>query len=138
MKGTRATIQRLKGDAKGFTLLETMIGLLVFSVGILGMAALQTTSVNSNTLAEDVQQNTVEAVAAIEELMATDYLDQRFDDDGGEHPYTTPDGKYNIVIRPLNDEAIPGAKRVIVESRFTPPGGGEQSITLKIFKPDIK
>ncbi|MGD9368657.1 MAG: prepilin-type N-terminal cleavage/methylation domain-containing protein [Desulfobacteraceae bacterium] len=137
MRRIRQTIQRLKADSKGFTLMEAMMGLVVFSIGILGMAALQTTAVNSNTLAEDVQQNTVEAMAEIEELMATDFLDQRLQD-GVNTSEQSPDGKYTIDVEPRDDEAIPGAKRVVVTSKFTPTGGVEQSITLAIFKPDIK
>jgi prepilin-type N-terminal cleavage/methylation domain-containing protein len=142
MRRIRKTIQRLKADSKGFTLLETMIAILVFSIGILGMAALQTTAVNSNTLAEDVQQNTVEAMAAIEELMATDFADQRIDDGDGDGRTSSctdsPDGKYRICAESLDDGAVPGAKRVIVRSVFTTANGVEQSITLTIFKPEIK
>lgn len=138
MKRIRQTIQRLKADSKGFTLLEAMIGLLVFSIGILGMAAMQTTAVNSNTLAEDVQQNTVEAMAEIEELMATDFLDQRLENSGIEDCNPSPDGRYTICVEPLNNDAIPGTKKVKVTAKFTPAGGVEQNITLAIFKPEIK
>lgn len=137
MKRLLKKIKKLNVNSSGFSLLEAMIGLAVFSIGILGVAAMQTTSVNSNTLAEDVQLSTVTAMAQIEELMATDFLDQRFNLDGIETCEDSPDGRYNICITPSNDVAIPGAKRVNVTSTFTPAGGRPQTITLKIFKPRI-
>ena len=131
-------IHIIKGQtmsSEGFTLLEAMISLLVFSIGILGLIALQTTSVKSNTLAEDVQINTVIAMAQIEELMATDFLDQRLT--GPPIEFQANDPRYTIRVTPLDDVAIPGAKRVEVISRFTPLGGRPQRVTLKIFKPRI-
>ena len=137
MKRLLKKIKGLNVNSSGFTLLEAMIGLAVFSIGILGVAAMQTSSVNSNTLAEDVQLSTVTAMDQIEELMATDFNDQRFNLDGIETCGPSADGKYNICITPSNDVAIPGSKRVTVTSQFTPPSGRQQTITLNIFKPRV-
>jgi prepilin-type N-terminal cleavage/methylation domain-containing protein len=137
MKRLLKKIKKFNANSNGFSLLEAMISLAVFSIGILGVAAMQTSSVNSNTLAEDVQLNTVTAMAQIEELMATDFQDQRFLADGISTPHLSPDGKYTIRVTPRDDQAIPGAMRVVVISEFTPVGGETQRITLTIFKPDI-
>jgi Tfp pilus assembly protein PilV len=135
MNWIRKTFKRQCENPDGFTLLEAMIALLVFTVGILGMISLQTTSVNSNTLAEDIQINTITAMAQIEELMATDFLDQRLV--GNPIPFPANDPRYTITVTPLDDQSIPGSKQVIVTSEFTPASGRPQRITLKIFKPDI-
>lgn len=45
---TRMTKQRPLGT-RGFTLIETLVALLVLSIGLLGVAALQLTSLRSNT-----------------------------------------------------------------------------------------
>jgi len=139
MRRFRKTINRLKSNSDGFTLLEAMISLVVFSIGILGMAALQTTAVQNNTLAEDVQQNTVWAMAEIEELMATDFMDQRIPDAPGGATICNPsvDGKYTICSTCRDDANIPGAKRITVTARFTPPGGRTQAVTMSIIKPDV-
>ena len=137
-------IKRRTMNSEGFTLLEAMISMAIFAVGILGMLTLQTTSINSNTLAEDVQTNTVTAMAEIEGLMATDFLDQRL---AVTKQYTCSDPRYKFTVTPLDDTAIPGSMRVQIDMEFTPNGtgaialahadGSAQSITLKIVKPDI-
>lgn len=135
----RRLMKRIKcrcANSEGFTLLEAMIGVVVFSVGILAMAALQTNSVKSNTYAEDVQVNTVTAMDQIEELMATDFLDQRVNGNGSTcGPANDP--RYTLCVQRLDDQAIPGAKKVIVTSQFSPTVGRTQTVTLKIFKPRI-
>jgi type II secretory pathway pseudopilin PulG len=115
----------------GFTLVEAVISMLVFSIGILGMATLQTTAIKNNTLAETVQENTSTAMSQIEEFMASDY--NLLGSDG-----CSPliDNKYTICWQQSPDANIPKAKRIIVTSTFTEQGR-DQFITLKIFKPFI-
>jgi prepilin-type N-terminal cleavage/methylation domain-containing protein len=129
-------IKRRTMNSQGFTLLETMISLAVFAIGILGVMTLQTTSINSNTLAEDVQNNTVIAMGTIEELMATDFLDQRLPVPLGA-TYQANDPRYTITRTATDDTFLPGSMRVQITAQFTPTGGRTQTITLNIFKPDI-
>jgi prepilin-type N-terminal cleavage/methylation domain-containing protein len=126
-------IKKSNSHSAGFTLLEAVIAMAVFSIGVLGMAALQTTAISSNTLAENVQENTCLAMSYIEELMAADYLDRRIATDISD---TLSFGEYEINYRVLNNQAIPGAKKVNVDATFTGKGL-PQTISLKIFKPFI-
>jgi prepilin-type N-terminal cleavage/methylation domain-containing protein len=138
MRQSRKTKRKLLSfDSKGFTLLETMVGMLVFSIGILGIAAMQTNAIRNNTLAEEVQQATAVALTEIEVLMATDYLDQRIKSDGTSCE-DTDDGKFNICVQRLDNDAMPGAKKVDVTANFALKNGAAQTLTLKIFKPLIK
>jgi len=145
MKRLIHIIKRRTMNSQGFTLLETMISLAVFAIGILGVMTLQTTSINSNTLAEDVQNNTVIAMGTIEELMATDFLDQRLPVPLGVK-YKANDPRYEIIRTATDDTFLPGSMRVQITARFIPTGGTQlghkdgtawQTITLNIFKPDI-
>ncbi|MEJ2158824.1 MAG: prepilin-type N-terminal cleavage/methylation domain-containing protein [Desulfobacteraceae bacterium] len=140
MKRLIHSIKRRKMNTEGFTLLEAMISLFVFSIGILGVLALQSTGIANNTLAEDVQLNTVFAMGGIEELMATDFQDQRVIDANAGIPFQLPttDPRYQVFATSTPNAAIPGAKRIVVTGRFTPKGGPEQRVTFTIFKPEIK
>jgi prepilin-type N-terminal cleavage/methylation domain-containing protein len=130
-------IENLKKiDNSGFTLIETMISLVIFSIGILGIAALQTTATSSNTLSERVQHNTNWAVAQTETLLAADYTDERIANSGMVNDQSA-DGRYAFTYEAVNNNAIPRAKLVTVTSRFI-QNGLPQTITVRCFKPFIQ
>jgi len=129
--------ENFQGNAKGFSILEVVIAMGVFSVGILGMATLQTRSINNNVLAETAQGNIVAAMELTEAFLAMDYTDQHILNDGTV-PFTAADKTYTGTITAVNNSAIPNAKLVTVVSQFTPRGGRPQSVTLRCFKPFVK
>jgi prepilin-type N-terminal cleavage/methylation domain-containing protein len=59
--------------SKGFTLIEVLIGLAIFSIGILGVAAMQISATNGNSSAGRVTSNITWAFDRVEELMALPY-----------------------------------------------------------------
>lgn len=63
------------GRTSGFTLIEVLIALAILSIGILGVASLQTTSVKGNLSAGTVTQNTLVAQSQAETLLGRSYND---------------------------------------------------------------
>jgi prepilin-type N-terminal cleavage/methylation domain-containing protein len=59
----------------GFTLIEVVIALAIFSVGILAVFSMQFTSIGGNALARGVTENVTAASGKVEELMAANYDD---------------------------------------------------------------
>jgi len=59
--------------SKGFTLIEVLIGLAIFSIGILGVAAMQISATNGNSSAGRITSNMTWALDCVEELMALPY-----------------------------------------------------------------
>lgn len=57
----------------GFTLIEVLIAMAIFSIGILGVAAMQTSSTKGNSAAGRVTSNVTWAADRIETLMALPY-----------------------------------------------------------------
>lgn len=60
-------------DRGGFTLIEVLIAMAIFSVGILGVAAMQLTAVRGNTSAGNVTANTFIGEDRVETLMSVPY-----------------------------------------------------------------
>jgi len=84
----------------GFTLVEVLIALFIFSVGILGLGAMQLNSIRGNSHARGISEATNVAADQIEKFFALDYDDAALDDvDGngvaGLNNIALPDGSTN-------------------------------------------
>lgn len=62
-----------QGNACGFTLMEVMIAMAIFAIGILGVATMQISSTNGNTSARKHSEASEIAQSQIEWLMAIPY-----------------------------------------------------------------
>ena len=60
-------------SSKGFTLIEILIAMVIFSVGILGVAKMQIAGINGNATARGVTDIVVQATDQIELLMLLPY-----------------------------------------------------------------
>jgi len=68
----------------GFTLLEIVIALFVFSIGILGLSTMQLTSLKGNSKAARITEASNSAADQIETFMILDYTDAELNDDDGD------------------------------------------------------
>ena len=68
------------GNNHGFTLIEVLIALAVFAIGILGVFTLQMTAINGNASARGVTENYLSGMDKVEELMARPYDHNLLDD----------------------------------------------------------
>ena len=62
-----------RSGQKGFTLIEAMIGIAVFSVGILAVAAMGPVSMDTNTAANDSSQVTNATIGMVERIFSIDW-----------------------------------------------------------------
>jgi len=67
---------------KGFGLIEVMIAIAIFSVGIIGCYRLQLSGTSSTALANRVSTSSTWATYVVERLMSLNYEDPDLDDDG--------------------------------------------------------
>lgn len=65
----------LKPSQKGFTILEVMIAMAIFAIGILGVAKMQIKSTTGNTTARTITEGTTVAVDRVERLISLPYSD---------------------------------------------------------------
>lgn len=80
-------------DEKGFTLIETIVALFVFTVGILALNQMQVMSIYSNSDASGLTGASSWAAGQVENILRLDYDDPLLADDGdGVNPAGAGDG----------------------------------------------
>lgn len=77
---------------RGFTLLEVLIAISIFSVGVLAVAAMQGTATRGNRLGNELTQATTLAQQQIEELKSSDFSSA-----------TLAPGNYNDPNNPIDE-----------------------------------
>lgn len=100
---------RMGGDKKGFTLVEVMIALFIFSIGILGLTKMQITGIQTNDIAGKYTEGSSWGVAQIETLMATAYDNAALDDNA---TGTDTDGIYTMNWTVTENDPVSNVKRI--------------------------
>jgi type IV pilus assembly protein PilV len=129
-------------EIKGFTLLEVMIALFVFSIGILAVASMQIVGANTVSSAKQNLGSSMSAVTFLEQLIGLDYHDPRLDDlDGGYYPDKPDHGpaaiesaRSTIEWEVHADFPVPNSKRITIMIRRIDPGGVERRIRYDYIK----
>jgi type IV pilus assembly protein PilV len=92
---------RISRKEQGFTLIEIMISLAIFSIGLLALSAMQNTATNSNALGRVVTESSIVGMDQIEKIVALQY-----EDIAPSSTTTTTEGPYNITVE-VSAEHIP-------------------------------
>jgi type II secretory pathway pseudopilin PulG len=128
----------------GFTLLEALVGLMVFSIGILGILKLQAVAINSNTMARTSSDNTNIGVSAIERLYALNWDEEAAQPSGGEHCsdedgsqlcWTITESPSAGVIAMVDDAMKPSVRLITIRASFVDQGGTQRTTILRLIKP---
>lgn len=134
---------KLSGQ-KGFTLLETMIGMMIFAVGFTAVLSMAMTAINAHTTSRAQVVNVHDAVMQSETVVPA-YLyndDVSLADDGGN--FTTPD-TYGAADMPVKGTAnasysvrdgyiVRQVKMVYLSNKRNPD---DLKYTLRLAVPDI-
>jgi prepilin-type N-terminal cleavage/methylation domain-containing protein len=80
----------------GFTLLEVMIALAIFAIGILAVSAMQINSINQNAGARMQTEATSLASDSMERLLALPYDHEQLDPDVTLNPHRMAMGAYTV------------------------------------------
>ena len=119
--------QRKHNDA-GFTLIEVMIALLVFAIGVLALARMQLAAVKGNATAEGITEAVVFGSDQIEQMLSWDYDDSRLDSsndgdftlaDGStitrDGYQADPDGRFDVYWDVTDDSPAADSKTIDIE-----------------------
>lgn len=133
--------KRVFSNGSGFSLLEVLLGVTIFMIGMLGVTALNISSLKSNTFSGNMSEAVTIAGDKLEEILAMDYNDPSGDlddspspdDDGilglddigtgaGEADHwelgVGKNGIYDVYWNVAEDEPIPNCKIVNVIVRW--------------------
>jgi type IV pilus assembly protein PilV len=122
-------------DDRGFTFVELLIVIGIFSIGILAVASMQVTTIHANSSARMSGEATVLAANKIEELMASDY-DTDADLNPGSH--TLDQGAYSIdwvvTDSDIDGDGTDDSKTVVVTVRCANPNAKDVSMRYIIHE----
>jgi len=119
-----AEMIRGKRGRRGFTLVEVLIAMAIFSIGILAVGAMQINSTNTNTGARIQTEASTWVVDQIERLTALDY--DNADLVAGDH--VVVQGLYTVEWTVTDDSPVAGVKRITVTTAGSHPRARTVSI----------
>jgi len=126
---------REKRGSRGYTLIEILIAMAIFSIGILAVGAMQINSANSNTGARIHTEEYTWVVDQIERLTALDYDDDDLDSNDPADPddfHSVDQDPYTVSWTVVDDTPVAGAKRISVTA--TGAHRRAQPITIDFIK----
>ncbi len=133
MKNTDKLIS-IKVNEQGFSLLEVMISLAIISIGILGVASMQISSIKTNTSARQSTEGATWAVDRVEQMMSLPYGDAQLNT--GSYATTSPDGIYSINWTVTDSAVIPRTKSIHSNVSWT-RGTKTTNISINRIIPEI-
>ncbi len=77
------SIEKKMADQGGFTLLDILVGMAVFALGILAVAQMQMTAIQGNMSAKHLTQAVTLAQEQLEEMLFWEYENDLLEDDDG-------------------------------------------------------
>ncbi len=117
---------------KGFSLIEVLIAITIFAVGLLAVASMQLTSVKGNFSARNVTEAITLGQAKAEELYTLAY--DHDDLTAGAH--TLALGYYNYSWTVVDNDALNNTKTITLDVQYTKDGLTKQA-RIVMAKSDI-
>jgi prepilin-type N-terminal cleavage/methylation domain-containing protein len=136
-------LKRSAGKNEGFTLLETMIAMLIFAVGISAVLTMQTTGIDQHTRSKknvaSVQGAVIESETITEAILYND--DTYLSDDGGNTTMTDTYGEVDMPVRGFDQSSYCVRNGLIVSDvamiyMSNKPDAAGKKVTLSVALPN--
>jgi len=150
-------IKMKKSNEKGFTLIEILIAIVVFAIGILAVGKMQIAAIKGNYFANDLTRATTLAQDRMEKLISLSYIDNDLLDTDGDgtnqalnfglddnttvtadhnDPNNPVDSRYNIFWNIAPDYPINNTKTIKVIVKWTDKGTPKE-VKITSMKADV-
>jgi type IV pilus assembly protein PilV len=157
MTGSPITKPSLLAADRGFTLIEILIAMTIFAIGMLAIGAIQITATKTNAIARDVTDKSNIAKGLVENLMTLRYNDPaltagehslsagnlRQDNDGidndndGRVDEDEEAGFISVSWNVQNGKPVPNTKSIEVTVNRTSVLAGTRQVTLTFIKGNL-
>jgi type IV pilus modification protein PilV len=121
-------IDMKKSNQRGFSLIEILIAITVFAIGILAVGKMQITAIKGNSFANDLTEATTLAQDRMEKLIGLPYTDIE--------DTNATNGRYNISWNITTDHPIDNTKTIRVNVGWTDRGAPKE-VSITSMKADI-
>jgi type IV pilus assembly protein PilV len=129
---------KLKNE-DGFTLIEVLVAITIFAVGLLAVAAMQNSAILMNSTAGKLTNLSTWGMDKIEELSALSYTDPWLEtagnppgNDSAGNTHQEVSGDYTISWTVIDDNPLPSTKNITV----TVAGRGKKAV-ISFLKPNV-
>ncbi len=119
-------------NAQGFTLIEVLIAMAIFSIGILAVTSMQMRSINQNTSARLQTEATTLAVDWMERLISLPYEDAWLDEAAS--PLEAQNGNYTIQWTVNEDPNTTGLPIKQIDIQVTHAHRNAKTVSLSSIK----
>ena len=127
-------MKKLKKE-DGFTLIEVLIALTIFAVGLLAVAAMQNSAILMNSNAGKLTNLSTLAMDQIEKLSALPYTDPALN--AGSHDPTSPSANYPISYTVTDTTAVIDSITVSIRKNITVTVSGRgKTAGISFLKPN--
>ena len=126
-------------DERGFTFVEVLIVIAIFSIGVLAVAVMQVTTINTNTSARLSGEATALAANQLEALMTLNYEHADLSPDPVDNPHEVVEGAYTVTWI-VTDSDIDGdgsndSKTILVTVHCANPKAND--VQIQYIKPEV-
>ena len=145
---------------KGFSILEVLIGIAIFMFGMMGIAALQISSINGSSFSANLSEATFLTTSKFEELINMSYSDSDLDDDDDDGNSGLDDigcgpgvgcgaqadgldsgvgrnNQYKVFWNVAEDHPLPNCKTIKVYTEWSVKGNA-RNISMTMVKEKVK